>query len=220
MAKAKPTVRIYFVRHGETRYSGVFPDITEEAQEHIRTVVAPDIASWRKRAPTHCPFRIVTSPAPRAHGTATEIDQALEYRHPEGIPFVHELRAMDWIDPQLALLACRGLSGKGYIHYETEPVFQDPAIFEQQDSIRHRLFTWMRFLFNSWGIAQSPFSVVAVTHYEVLCHLTQLCGIVPTAETALRYAESIQVESSDLGAKDVRMTIHFRGQVYRDIVLP
>ena len=170
---------ILCLRHGETKYTGQPNDLTPEGEQHVRQVASSLVSSWVCAGQiVHPDLAIVSSPAPRAR-----------YKAP--IRIRNGLQPMIWRDPVRALAACKGLSGKGYIDYETEPVFADSTIFETPGEVKKR---WYAFFseYVRFALRFGPKCAIFVSHYEVFCSIVlDLFGIVATEATALRYVEPI-----------------------------
>ena len=98
MSDLQPAVRMLLLRHGKTNYTGIFPDLTEEGLEQVRGVSERDVCSWVARYEIeHKNLAIVTSPAPRAHGTAWEVAKYIG--HPKRLNFADGLGPMVWPSP-------------------------------------------------------------------------------------------------------------------------
>lgn len=207
------TLSLLCVRHGKTQYTGILPDLTEDGIAEVRRVAFEHVAPWMdaERVSGRTPA-LETSPAPRAHGTAITLARALEHRRP--IRVRKELDALVWRDPARARAACQGLSGKGYIDYETEPVFADASIFETPGEVRARWYAFLAKRIRTARKSPTLRSAVIVSHYEIFCNLTRdIFGIIANESTALKYAEHITlwVRHRDCG----RMVIiegEFRGE--------
>ncbi len=187
-------LKVLCIRHGKTAYTGVLPDLTSEGAKHVGAVARGDIARWlADNHITHEQLCLISSVAPRARGTAELIARVIRYPLP--ILFAKGLAPIKWRDPERALSACKGLSGKGYIDYETEPVFADPLIFETPAEIRIRWYDYLvRFVSNSFYLRTQQHATILVSHYEVLCNVVHdIFGIVASEETALGHAEPIEL---------------------------
>lgn len=215
MKQTLSSVRILCLRHGETNYTDVFPDLTPIGESRVREVATDLAESWVKKHKIQpSQLAILSSPKTRAHGTAAIIAQTLGH-HADMIIIRKELDAMKWLDPARALSACKGLHGKGYINYETEQVFADPAIFESQDQIRGR---WYAFLseYISAALAQNAAQyTIMVSHYELFCNITKdIFGIVASESSALKNVEPIHLTALAVGSKDeVILYGAFRGEM-------
>lgn len=203
MTHPSSSVRILCLRHCETNYTGIYPDLTPFGELRVRKVATDLAVSWVEK---HCihpsQLAIVSSPAPRAYGTATILAQALGH-HADIVTTSNELDAMQWRDQARALSACKGFYGKGYIDYETEPVFADPTIFESQKQVRER---WYSFLseYITAALAQKVAQyTIMVSHYELFCNIVNdLFGVVASESTALKYGEPIRLAAFSTGKKD------------------
>lgn len=188
-------LKLLFLRHGKTNYTGKPNDLTPEGELHARQVAADFVSSWVRRSKiAHSDLTMVSSPAPRAQYTAAVVAEVLGYKEP--VVIRDELQPMIWRDPDRALVACKGLSGKGYIDYETEPVFADPMIFETPDEVRKR---WYSFFseYIQFALKTGPGNAIFVSHYEVFCNLVRdIFGIVASEATALQYVEPIDLSVS------------------------
>lgn len=189
----QPSVlQILCLRHGETKYTGQPNDLTPEGELHVRQVAGSLVSSWvRVSQIAHHDLVIMSSPAPRARYTAEVVAEVLGYKGPVRIR--NGLQPMIWRDHDRALAVCKGLSGKGYIDYETEPAFADSTIFETPDEVQKR---WYAFFseYIRFALAFGPKQVICVSHYEVFCNIVRdIFGIVATETTALQYAEPIYV---------------------------
>lgn len=184
-------LQLLCIRHGKTNYTDVFPDLTNEGMEHVRSVANTEIPKW---IDTYSIPRdgliVVSSPAPRAHGTASVIMEELGHTSP--IILKDELGPTKWEDVERCKIALRGFSGVGYINYETEPVFADPELFETPGEVRARFYTFLAHYINIAFDAPQPLHGILVSHYESLCNITRdVFGIVASEKTALQYVEPI-----------------------------
>ncbi len=156
-------------------------------------------------------LEIISSPAPRAQGTAAVVAEVIGHLGP--LLLLDEIASLTWRDQERALAACKGLSGKGYINYETEPIFADPTIFETPDEVRIR---WYAFLakYIRYAFLSNQRYASLVSHYEVFCPVVlDLFGIVASEETALQYAEPILLSISGFCSNGlVLISGNFRGQ--------
>ncbi|KKW36960.1 MAG: hypothetical protein UY81_C0008G0012 [Candidatus Giovannonibacteria bacterium GW2011_GWA2_53_7] len=195
---------ILCLRHGKTRYTGVFPDLTEEGGAHIQQVAHAFVKPWMiEHKIDRSTLEIVSSPAPRAQGTADVVTRVVGH-----IPVVvcKNLGAMEWRDGARARAALEAFNGKGYVDYETEPVFGDATIFETREEVRDRWYTFLAGYIRSVWLSKSPQHAIMVSHYEVLQNVVyDLFGIVASAETALQHGEPIllSVSFDDLGRATV-----------------
>lgn len=184
-------LRILCVRHGKTNYTGVFPDLTAEGIKHIQNTTNEFVQKWM--AEHHIgrnKLGIMSSPSPRARGTAGVITSAINPLLP--ITNCVGIDAMKWRDHERCLAACSGFAGKGYIDYETEPVFANGELFETPTEIRTRWYTFLARYIHAAMNKELPRMVIFVSHYEVLSNITRdLFEVTPSEETALKHGETI-----------------------------
>lgn len=181
---------ILCLRHGKTNYTGIFPDLTPDGEAEVRQVAKDSVLPWvQKHNIDLRELYIASSPAPRAHGTAAVVAEVIKHQG-SLIPRI-EIGSLVWRDYKRAFAACNGLSGKGYINYETEPVFADPTIFETPSEVRTRWYAFLsRYISDAFHLNRRH--TILVSHYEVLCNLVHdLFGVVASEETALRHVEPI-----------------------------
>jgi broad specificity phosphatase PhoE len=184
-------LRILCLRHGKTDYTGQPKDLTPEGERHIREVAYELRVSWiYKYIIDLSQLAIVSSGAPRAQYTAEVVAQVLGHQAP--LILRDELQPMIWRDPSRAAAACNGLSGKGYIDYETEPVFADPAVFETPAEVRARWYAFLSEYISSAFEGKAAQSTILVSHYELFCNVVNdIFGIAPSESSALRHGEPI-----------------------------
>lgn len=105
-----------------------------------------------------------------------------------------ELNQMAWRDNERCKLALQGLHGRGYIDYETEPIFADKELFETPSEMRERFFSFLaKYVEESDECGETQYRVL-VSHYEVFCHIvSELFGVAPSEATALRHVEPIEL---------------------------
>ena len=206
-------LRILCVRHGKTNYTGVYPDLTVEGTKHIQDTTNESVQKWiaAHRIGLN-KLGVMSSPAPRARGTAGVITSAINPLLP--ITNCIGIDAMKWRDHERCLAACRGFAGKGYINYETESVFADPELFETPAEIRARWYAFLAWYIRAAMNKELPRMVIFVSHYEVLSNITRdLFEVVPSEETALRHGETIALSVyPSSNKKHVYLSGAFRNQ--------
>ena len=198
------------LRHGHTHYTGKFPDLTEQGLAQAVRAANVDVAYWmrsNKVAPGS--LDIISSPAPRAHGTAHTVAQVA--RLPNPIQLEKQLDQMAWRDPVRCKEALGGFAGKGYIDYETEPVFADETMFETPSEMRVRWFTYLARHIDRAAKGKVSRFALLTSHYEVFCHIVAgLFGVTASAETALKYVEPIELAVFEMGAEKYYVAGIFR----------
>lgn len=213
-----PELQILCLRHGKTNYTGIFPDLTDEGVEHAHHVANTRVIQWiRENQIQLDELQIVSSPAARALGTAFIISGEIEHTLPVAIR--DEIDAMIWKNGTDCLVALKGLSGKGYIDYETEPVFTDPKLFETPSEIRERWYAFLSKFIKGVVDKPIPQHAIFVSHYEVFCNIIRdLFGIIATAESALGHCEPIALSVSFTNDPTiVNLSGTFRGQTVHAI---
>jgi broad specificity phosphatase PhoE len=198
------------LRHGKTNYTGVFPDLTNEGMQQVRRAAHVDVSFWmRKNRIAQNALAIGSSPSPRAHGTADVIASVV--RHPRPIVIDAALDQMAWRDPVRCKEALGGLHGRGYIDYETEPIFSDSTLFETPCEMRTRHFSFFAEYIRKAILGKVPPCALLVSHYEVLCHLTRdVFGVTASLETALKHVEPIELAIFERDGKTVNVSGQFR----------
>lgn len=206
----EPILRMLCLRHGDTRYTGVFPDLTEHGLAQAVRAANVDVVHWmRKHKVDATALDIISSPAPRAHGTAHTVAQVA--RLPNPIQLEKRLDQMAWRDPVRCKEALGGFAGKGYIDYETEPAFADETMFETPSEMRVRWFTFFAHHIDRAAKQKVSGYCLLTSHYEVFCHIVAgLFGITASAETALKHVEPIELTIFEMGAEKYYVTGIFR----------
>ncbi len=181
------------IRHGKTEYTGKFPDLTDQGKADAKRIALVEVQYWmRKKHIAPNALRISSSPSARAHGTAEIIAEAI--RHPNGIFLEKEIDQMAWRNEAAARNALKGFAGRGYIDYETEPVFADPTVFETPNEMRTRWYNFLTSYIQKSEKREFTQYGLVISHYEVFCHLTrELFGITASASTALKHVEPIEL---------------------------
>lgn len=186
------SIEIVCVRHGKTNYTGQPLDLTPEGKAHVCQVAIDKILPWVKKNNVDLrELEILSSPAPRAHYTAWLIGDAIG--HQGSLLPKTQLGPMDRRDAIRAAEVYRQLgAGSCHVSYETDPVFQDPTIFETPTEVRTR---WYAFLAEYINHENQP--AIFVSHYEVLCNIVyDVFGIKATQKTELQHAEPIYLSVS------------------------
>ncbi len=172
--------KLIFLRHGQSFYKDVFPDLTDEGREGARQAakrISAVVFGQR--------VKIISSPSPRALGTAAILGANI-YQDGVSINFYNHkdelIRPMDKYDPptldkywnSFPTLAMTDMD------YMTNPMFETGEIAEKQSSIKIRLKAFLdkaiKFLMEDENIDV----LIAVSHTEVLSWLTFHHGIKET----------------------------------------
>lgn len=188
------------MRHGKTAYTGQFPDLTDEGKEQIGKAAAEilDIVGKNKGV------RIVSSPLPRALGTADIIAKKLGYPYGE---VEHELaiRCMDFYNDDAANAIWSSFPSSRDVDraYASDPQFEEGVAVEKRSAIRHRFFTYLGSLFERFVANKLPDVMIHTSHYEVLWNLATTFGF----KEPLIHGEVIKME---LSASDKAGYLHVR----------
>lgn len=189
-----PLLRLFCIRHGESAYTNTFPDLTPVGVEQVKKAAGEKLLLWlEKNNVEKSTLTLASSKAPRALGTSHIIKQTSGIK--KRIRPIAALAPMKWRNPEKCRHALKGLHGRGYIDYETEPIFANPALFETVIEMRER---WYRHFTELIVLARGkniPPNRIIVSHYEVLCPIvSDLFGIIASKETALENAETIELD--------------------------
>jgi len=198
------------LRHGQTQYTGAFPDLTGEGIAHMKKVGKTIIRPWiRTRQALSGRLQVISSTAVRALGSAHTAMVHINWR--QGVDLVEEIGPMAWRDEALCQQALKGLVGRGYIDYETEPVFADASLFETPTEMRQRSFKFFAdYVRDRWVLIRC---CILFSHYEFLCPWTnELFGIVPSEETALKHGEHFELSFYQVNDSTMLIRGTFRGE--------
>lgn len=203
--------QILFVRHAETTYSNVYPDITEEGARQLRLTARelhPHIVANPENTLT-----IIASPAMRAQGSAGVLAEALGYSD-EIItePLLSDMAYADWPKAREIFELCRTGGGRVEDVYDSDERFEDTSIFEPRSSVRRRFYRYMKQCHDSLIHTSAPQCIVAVSHFEVLNHF--LRELWPDAPW-LRWATSFRITfERPHSSQDVVTTVTYAGKSF------
>jgi len=179
------------MRHGKTNYTGTFPDLTDEGTHQVRTEGLEQVRRWMAEhsiAPEM--LSIVSSPAPRAHGTASIIKDGIG--HTREIILTHEIEPLRWKKPERCAEVIREMSG--YINLESEPRFADSSLFEPLHEVHKRWSTYITSSVEKAMRTEVSANQILVAHYETFCGIvSSLFGIPPVKESELQHVEGIEL---------------------------
>lgn len=160
--------RITFSRHGETGYTDVYPDITNDAIEKAGDKGA-QIAKEKG-----IPQIIIHSPMVRAKGTADAISTGARNSEGSAVPMreSRHIRMSDIPDREKAQAACDALGTQEEIarhHHIEGGVFTKEEMIETPESKRIRLYRALEYLIRSIEKGnQKDSHIVVVSHYELI----------------------------------------------------
>jgi broad specificity phosphatase PhoE len=196
------TKTLLFLRHGKTKYTGQFPDLTEEGRQEISESAKyiAGIVGQKKSV------KIVSSPQPRALGTADIIATHL------GLPHAVEeelaIRSMDFYDSEKANAIWTSFPNARAVDcaYANDPRFEEGTVVEKRSVIQHRFFGYLGSLFERFAADKLPDVMIHTSHYEVLWHLAATFGF----KEPLIHGEVIKMELTENKIGDIHVRITFR----------
>ena len=200
--------QILFVRHAQTTYSNIYPDITEEGTEQLRQTAKglhPFIFNG-----TYPNLKIIASPAVRAQGSARVLVEALQHAG-EIItePLLRDMHVYNWPRAKELFNQCLLNGGRVEDVYDFDDCFEDENIFESRSVIQERFFCYMGQLQAALAQSTEPQCIVAVSHFEVLNHF--LRSLWPDAPW-LRWASSFRITMEHPTAQHDERTIVSYGE--------
>ena len=187
---------LLFTRHGKTKYTGQFPDLTDEGKQEF-SETAEHIAEIVGNNKT---VQILSSPLPRALGSADIIARRLGLSH--AIEERTALRCADFYDPNKVNAIWESLPNvRDRDHaYASDPRFEDGMAIEKRSDIQYRFLVYLGVLFKRFTIGNLSDATITVSHYEVLYKLAGIFGL----KEPLIHGEIIKLELSR--ASDNRIT--------------
>lgn len=167
---------LLFLRHGKTSYTGRFPDLTDEGKREIG-LAAEHIAEIVRQTEAF-DVQIVSSPLPRALGTADIIAKRLAYLHE--VEQELAIRCMDFHDNEKANEIWKTFSSARQVDcaYADDPRFEEGTALEKRSAIQHRFDRYLGTLFEKYLADELADVTVCVTHYEVLWRLAATFGYI------------------------------------------
>lgn len=209
--------RAIFLRHGQTEYTDMFPDLTRQG---IRTI-KKSAGLIRPIAEEHQSVAIVASPMVRAQGSAAVLVNELKYEGKiKEEPAIAAAIAKDkkrgkaLFDEYIANGGMRALC----VAYGTDPRFEDREVIEPRSEIQKRFFGYFAHLIRCLLISQqSPPCLIHVSHYETLYHFVErLFKLDYKKDEPLGHGEIIVVSIFDIGIENiVEIEVTFREKTIR-----
>ena len=208
---------VTFSRHGETKYTDQYPDITEGAVESA-SQKGVDITA-KKGVPSF----FVHSPAVRAKGTADAIHAGSEAEHGHNAVRMHEsrqIRPSEFFDRKRAEELFVSMGSREEVarqHHVDGGAFTDPSIIETPEDKRTRLYRGLEYLIRSLDQEKEAPHIVVVSHYELVSILvSDIFG--DLGESFGRYnvpafGEHVDVELARTDDQDVvTITVEYEGK--------
>lgn len=213
--------RITLLRHGQTQYTNVYPDLTEEGQETVRKS-AEQIAKNLKEDED---VVLVASDKARAQGTAGIVKEVL--RHDKEIRTIPGITSMAMRDPERATEMINEFLAKGGVPavdlaYTHDPRFDDAEIWEPRDEVQKRFLSNIEHAIRAFKVVArheelpTP-HLIAVTHFEVLSpFLKNVFDLKHPEDPTLKNAETVEISVKDPSRENensdvVFLEISFRG---------
>jgi broad specificity phosphatase PhoE len=199
--------QLIFIRHAETRYSNIYPDITENGVNELKSTakkIEPLIAAY-----PHQSLKIIASPAMRAQGSAGILAQELKYNHEIIIePRLSDMGYPNWPKALEIFTQCNLNGGRVEDVYDMDDRFEDETIFEPRTAVRERFYAYMRECCSELLESSSPQCVLHVSHFEILNHfLKHLWPDVPWLKWADFFSISLQPSASN---DEVAVTVSYK----------
>ncbi len=212
---------IFFLRHGQTYYTDKFPDLTNKGMETISK--SANLIQTLLNGNSN--VVIITSPAPRARGSAALIAKTIGYHGTikkeyaiQGTIFKDKKKGRALLDEYMAKGGIRALD----MAYKTDPRYEEmPNIIEPRSKIRKRFFKYFAKIIEGLIARQRrPLNLICVSHYEILYHFVEhFFELDYTKDEPLGHGEIIAVSIFDICIENVNVVeleITFRKEtIYR-----
>jgi broad specificity phosphatase PhoE len=135
--------RAIFLRHGQTEYTDVFPDLTEEGKASIKAAgrkISGLVKDTKK-------VILVSSPRPRALGSAAIIRDTLgnEWCNVIVNPDISSVTIIDKERSQVIFKEYLSSGGKTAVDlsYTHDPRYEDSSVFETRSAVQQRFFRYL-----------------------------------------------------------------------------
>lgn len=193
-------------RHGDTKYTGVEPDLTEKGVAQI-SAAAESIHRYIC-ASSVSTVGIVSSPAARALGSAGIVADRIGFSRSQ-IMQDQRLRNADIFDKERAgKLFQKLMSSKGdYCPYRKEPEYEYGDIVEKRSAIQARFGDYLQECFARHLSDGLPDVLICPSHYEVLWKLAMQLDY-----PQLVHGELIYVKLYDKSNGTLPLEIRFRNK--------
>ncbi len=213
--------RITLLRHGQTEYTDVYPDLTEEGQETVRRSAEQIAKNLREEEEV----LLMSSDKARAQGTAGIVKDVLGYKGNirtvkgiTGLEMRNREKGMEIINE---MLADGGVPSVDYA-YTHDPRFDDAEIFEPRDEIQKRFMTNIEYAIRAFKTVAKHEELpkphlIAVTHFEVLSpFLHQIFDIKHPEDPTFKNAETVEISVIDPSAENENSDLVFLEVSFRD----
>lgn len=207
-----PLGKLVFLRHGQTAYTDIFPDLTGDG-----IVTAKEAAKRIKPVIDGLHPVMISSPRPRARGTGHFIKIALGHRGE--ILIDDRIRAADVYDKKAGWAIyqehVKGGSDHLSIMYSRDPRYDDSAICEPRWSVKKRFYEYLEFALKIYlknrKIGRGC-CLIHTTHYEFLYHFVEtLFALDYTKDRPLLHGEIIVLTVFATDKRDIfAIQVEFR----------
>ncbi len=213
--------RITLLRHGQTEYTNIYPDLTKEGMETVRKS-AEQIAANLKADEE---VVLMASDKARAQGTAGIIKEVLD--HQKEIRTVPGITSMAMRDQGKGMEMIHELLKEGGVPavdyaYTHDPRFDDAEVWEPRDEIQKRFFSNLEYAIRAFKVVAKHEDLpkphlIAVTHFEVLSPFLQdVFDLKHPEDPTLKNAEAVEISVQDPSVDGensdvVFLEISFRG---------
>jgi len=212
--------RAIFLRHGQTDYTDVFPDLNKDGVETIQKS-AEEI---KLAIGSSVRIRMVSSPLPRAMGTASIIAKAIGYLDP--IREAPALRAAVVRDKPRAMAVFNEHMAQGgptelAWSYEEDPRYKDASMIEPVSEIQKRFYKYLSGLVWEMLCFDVAWTYIHVSHYEVLYDFVHsIFRINRNNGQPLSYGEIVDIRFFEIGGTEkIKLNITFRGKTAQGMIL-
>ena len=206
-----------FLRHGQTEYTEVFPDITEEGIKTIKKsteLLRPFIEHYQN-------VIIIASPMARAQGSAAVIAKVLDYKNKirlepniQGAIAKDRQKAKALFYEHVSNGGIRALS----VAYGTDLRYEDGKIIEPRSEVRKRFFEYFAKLVRQLYVSPNlPLCLIHISHYEVMYHLVEsLFNLDYKKDEPLLHGEIVAISIYDIEIENVvEIEVTFRGKTIK-----
>lgn len=198
---------LVLMRHGDTRYTDVYPDLTPEGVEEV----ARAARRIREIVSIYPSVTVRFSPWARTRGTADIVAREL------GACATAECPEIAGVYPLLETWITFDSGKCGEYHYANDPTYDDPAVWnETRAQTRERFLAhfarFVRFALDS----EAPVCEVHVTHFEMIHHLID-AAYSPDLDRdePFRKGEYAIVRLRETSPDEVALTVSYRGEERR-----
>lgn len=212
--------KITVIRHGDTRYTGVYPDLTEVGIRQVSDQsesLASEIDLGKEEV------ILVSSPSPRTRGSMDLVKEKLGLAD-EKTNVVHGIRGIDVKDMSKAMEIINEVMADGFDitkidhAYATDPRFEEmPEVWEAPSNVEKRALRSLEYairgLLKAREINEDKIPhIVATSHFEIVdLLLAKVFGREPGDFPPGSRVDLVLFEGES-DSKQIKMDITFRGE--------